>query len=176
MMLQNSNGFVIDWWALNTGGCRSLRIRKLLSNFVNTSLQRNKTCILFWVGKLSCTLLVCDICYLLKTVTVYEQVKSTFLIWLHKYLHVEAALTFVWALYRLSVIIFCVRSPWSNQYFPALNDGAVPSDKLRQLEIEANAAFDIYRDMYVLMSTFYSILCLSSMHAWCFCLTWFIQM
>jgi len=27
----------------------------------------------------------------------------------------------------------------------------MPSDKLRQLEIDANAAFDIYRDMYVLL-------------------------
>jgi len=40
-----------------------------------------------------------------------------------------------------------LRSPWSNQYFPDLDDGAMPSDKLRQLEIDANAAFDIYRDM-----------------------------
>jgi len=42
---------------------------------------------------------------------------------------------------------FYFRSPWSNQYFPILDDGAMPSDKLRQLEIDANAAFDIYRDM-----------------------------
>lgn len=40
------------------------------------------------------------------------------------------------------------RSPWSNTYDPPLDDGAMPSNKLRQLEIEANNAFDQYRDMY----------------------------
>uniref|UniRef100_A0A914E5D0 F-actin-capping protein subunit beta n=1 Tax=Acrobeloides nanus TaxID=290746 RepID=A0A914E5D0_9BILA len=40
------------------------------------------------------------------------------------------------------------RSPWSNTYDPPLEDGATPSDKLRKLEIDANAAFEAYRDMY----------------------------
>lgn len=40
------------------------------------------------------------------------------------------------------------RSPWSNTYDPPLDDGAVPSDKLRKLEIDANGAFDQYREMY----------------------------
>jgi capping protein beta len=40
------------------------------------------------------------------------------------------------------------RSPWSNQYEPALEDGAMPSDKLRKLEMEVNNAFDQYREMY----------------------------
>lgn len=40
------------------------------------------------------------------------------------------------------------RSPWSNQYSPALDDGTVPSDSLRKLEIQANDAFDTYREMY----------------------------
>jgi len=40
------------------------------------------------------------------------------------------------------------RSPWSNKYDPPLEDGAMPSDKLRQLEIDANQAFDQYREMY----------------------------
>jgi capping protein beta len=40
------------------------------------------------------------------------------------------------------------RSPWSNKYDPPLSDGAVPSERLRQLEIEANTAFDQYREMY----------------------------
>ncbi|XP_055340176.1 F-actin-capping protein subunit beta-like [Paramacrobiotus metropolitanus] len=40
------------------------------------------------------------------------------------------------------------RSPWSNKYDPPLEDGTVPSEKLRKLEIEANSAFDQYRDMY----------------------------
>lgn len=40
------------------------------------------------------------------------------------------------------------RSPWSNTYEPPLEDGSLPSDKLRQLEVEANYAFDQYREMY----------------------------
>ncbi|XP_073246981.1 F-actin-capping protein subunit beta isoforms 1 and 2-like isoform X1 [Porites lutea] len=40
------------------------------------------------------------------------------------------------------------RSPWSNTYDPPLDDGAVPSDRLRKLEIDANTAFDQYREMY----------------------------
>jgi capping protein beta len=38
-------------------------------------------------------------------------------------------------------------SPWTNTYDPALEDGSVPSDRLRKLEIDANAAFEAYRDM-----------------------------
>uniref|UniRef100_T1ISE5 F-actin-capping protein subunit beta n=1 Tax=Strigamia maritima TaxID=126957 RepID=T1ISE5_STRMM len=40
------------------------------------------------------------------------------------------------------------RSPWTNSYDPALEDGAMPSERLRKLEIDANAAFDQYREMY----------------------------
>jgi len=40
------------------------------------------------------------------------------------------------------------RSPWSNEYDPPLDDGTVPSAKLRKLEIAANEAFDTYREMY----------------------------
>lgn len=40
------------------------------------------------------------------------------------------------------------RSPWSNKYFPEIEDGVLPSEKLRELEIQANNAFDTYRDMY----------------------------
>ncbi|KAK0407538.1 hypothetical protein QR680_019251 [Steinernema hermaphroditum] len=40
------------------------------------------------------------------------------------------------------------RSPWTNAYDPSLEDGNVPSEKLRKLEIEANAAFQVYREMY----------------------------
>jgi len=39
------------------------------------------------------------------------------------------------------------RSPWTNTYDPPLEDGIMPSDKLRKLEIEVNAAFEAYRDM-----------------------------
>ncbi|KAH9481233.1 F-actin-capping protein subunit beta [Psilocybe cubensis] len=40
------------------------------------------------------------------------------------------------------------RSPWSNEYDPPLEDGTVPSSKMRKLEIQANEAFDTYREMY----------------------------
>lgn len=40
------------------------------------------------------------------------------------------------------------RSPWSNEYDPPLEDGTMPSTKLRKLEIAANEAFDTYREMY----------------------------
>ena len=40
-----------------------------------------------------------------------------------------------------------VRSPWSNAYDPPLDDGAMPSERLRRLEIDANAAFDQYREL-----------------------------
>ncbi len=39
------------------------------------------------------------------------------------------------------------RSPWTNIYDPPLDDGVLPSDRLRQLEIDANHAFDQYREM-----------------------------
>ncbi|KAA0200262.1 F-actin capping protein subunit beta [Fasciolopsis buskii] len=40
------------------------------------------------------------------------------------------------------------RSPWSNTYDPPIEDGAMPSESLRKREIEINAAFDQYREMY----------------------------
>ncbi|KXN86059.1 F-actin-capping protein subunit beta [Leucoagaricus sp. SymC.cos] len=40
------------------------------------------------------------------------------------------------------------RSPWSNEYDPPLDDGTVPTPRLRKLEIMANEAFDTYREMY----------------------------
>ncbi|KAF7791669.1 hypothetical protein EIP86_002692 [Pleurotus ostreatoroseus] len=40
------------------------------------------------------------------------------------------------------------RSPWSNEYDPPLEDGTVPTPKLRKLEIVANETFDTYREMY----------------------------
>ena len=48
--------------------------------------------------------------------------------------------------FSLNVILHS--SPWSNEYYPALEDGALPTDRLRKLEVEANAAFDQYRQMY----------------------------
>ena len=40
------------------------------------------------------------------------------------------------------------RSPWSNKYYPPLDDVFYPSDQLRALEVEANELFDIYRELY----------------------------
>lgn len=40
------------------------------------------------------------------------------------------------------------RSPWSNKYEPAIEDGFLPSEKLRNMEIEFNELFDAYREMY----------------------------
>ena len=40
------------------------------------------------------------------------------------------------------------RSPWSNAYYPAIDDGFLPSDALRQTEVEANRVFDAYRHLY----------------------------
>jgi len=40
------------------------------------------------------------------------------------------------------------RSPWSNTYDPPIDDGNIPSDRLRDLEIQANSAFDTYRELY----------------------------
>jgi hypothetical protein len=52
---------------------------------------------------------------------------------------------------RNFVSLDCVdicRSPWSNTYDPPLEDGSMPSERLRKLEIDANHAFDQYREMY----------------------------
>jgi len=40
------------------------------------------------------------------------------------------------------------RSPWSNTYYPPMDDGIVPDARLRAMEVEANAIFDIYRRQY----------------------------
>eukprot|EP00598_Pedospumella_elongata_P015248 CAMPEP_0184991170 /NCGR_PEP_ID=MMETSP1098-20130426/35631_1 /TAXON_ID=89044 /ORGANISM="Spumella elongata, Strain CCAP 955/1" /LENGTH=276 /DNA_ID=CAMNT_0027516543 /DNA_START=100 /DNA_END=930 /DNA_ORIENTATION=+ len=40
------------------------------------------------------------------------------------------------------------RSPWSNTYDPAIDDGFLPSEKRRNMEIEFNELFDAYREMY----------------------------
>ncbi|KAL7628744.1 F-actin-capping protein subunit beta [Parahypoxylon ruwenzoriense] len=44
------------------------------------------------------------------------------------------------------------RSPWSNEFDPPLDAGSaapsLPSEKVRRMEIRANEAFDVYRDLY----------------------------
>lgn len=51
-------------------------------------------------------------------------------------------------MHYLIEIEFKCRSPWSNSYDPPLEDGSMPSERLRKLEIDANYAFDQYREMY----------------------------
>jgi capping protein beta len=40
------------------------------------------------------------------------------------------------------------RSPWSNQFFPDIEDGFMPPDSLREQELSANRVFDAYRQLY----------------------------
>jgi hypothetical protein len=51
------------------------------------------------------------------------------------------------------------RSPWSNEFDPPLHDtpasnaadqsaAGMPSEKVRRMEIKANEAFDVYRELY----------------------------
>lgn len=56
------------------------------------------------------------------------------------------------------------RSPWSNQFDPPLDEGgvggvgpgsndgagegAIPNERVRKMEIKANEAFDVYRELY----------------------------
>jgi len=40
------------------------------------------------------------------------------------------------------------RSPWSNEYFPPVDDGFLPSKRLRDMELTANNLFDVYRKLY----------------------------
>lgn len=50
--------------------------------------------------------------------------------------------------YILFVLFSSSSSPWSNAYYPAMEDGFLPSPRLRALEIEANKLFDVYRRQY----------------------------
>eukprot|EP01084_Bolivina_argentea_P247530 414096_1 len=40
------------------------------------------------------------------------------------------------------------RSPWSNKYFPPIEDGFMPSKEMRAFEIEANSVFEVYKHQY----------------------------
>lgn len=40
------------------------------------------------------------------------------------------------------------RSPWSNKYDPPIDDGFLPSENLRAMEVEFNELFDAYRELY----------------------------
>jgi len=39
------------------------------------------------------------------------------------------------------------RSPWSNEFEPPLEDGVVPSERVRRMEVRANEGFDVYREL-----------------------------
>lgn len=51
------------------------------------------------------------------------------------------------------------RSPWSNQYQPAFEDGVLPSERLRALEIEANDVFAKYAQAYYQGNVVASVYC-----------------
>ncbi|KAH4911062.1 hypothetical protein HBI80_022790 [Parastagonospora nodorum] len=40
------------------------------------------------------------------------------------------------------------RSPWSNEFEPPIEEGVTPSDRIRKMEVKANEAFDVYRELY----------------------------
>ncbi|TKA63532.1 F-actin-capping protein subunit beta [Cryomyces minteri] len=40
------------------------------------------------------------------------------------------------------------RSPWSNEFDPPVSDAELPSERVRKMEIRANEAFDVYRELY----------------------------
>ena len=86
-------------------------------------------CCLFWI-KLPQKLLASDIEHTIRQTSQYEREKLTLI---------------------GCYLFYASRSPWSNTYEPELPDGAVPSAKLRELEMHANEAFDVYREMYVLL-------------------------
>ena len=47
-----------------------------------------------------------------------------------------------------TITLVSIRSPWSNKYNPPLDDGFLPSEKLRLMEVEFNELFDAYRELY----------------------------
>ncbi|KAH0791722.1 F-actin-capping protein subunit beta [Histomonas meleagridis] len=51
------------------------------------------------------------------------------------------------------------RSPHSNVYFPPLDEGILPSDRLREMEIKANKVFQNYRQRYYHNSGICSVYC-----------------
>jgi len=46
------------------------------------------------------------------------------------------------------ILLVYRRSPWSNKYKPFIEDGFLPSDRLRSMEVEFNELFDAYRELY----------------------------
>lgn len=52
------------------------------------------------------------------------------------------------------------RSPWSNEYQPALEDGVMPNERMRTMELRANELFAEYFKQY------YDRTCISSCYFW----------
>ncbi|KAF7845804.1 hypothetical protein BT93_L0581, partial [Corymbia citriodora subsp. variegata] len=40
------------------------------------------------------------------------------------------------------------RSPWSNEFDPPVEDAEMSSERVRKMEVRANEAFDVYRELY----------------------------
>ncbi|PSK60459.1 F-actin-capping protein subunit beta [Elsinoe australis] len=40
------------------------------------------------------------------------------------------------------------RSPWSNEFYPPLDDAELPSDRIRKMEVRLNEGVDVYRELY----------------------------
>lgn len=41
------------------------------------------------------------------------------------------------------------RSPWSNEFDPPVEDAEISSERVRRMEVRANEAFDVYRELWV---------------------------
>lgn len=48
----------------------------------------------------------------------------------------------------LYIIYYYFSSPYTNEYYPPLEDGVTPPDNLRKLEVEANEIFEKYLHLY----------------------------
>jgi capping protein beta len=61
---------------------------------------------------------------------------------------------------RTNFFNISIRSPFSNNYFPPIEDGVFPPQELRELEIKLNKMFSLYKKAY------YSPNAVSSVYLW----------
>ncbi|KAF2154756.1 F-actin capping protein [Myriangium duriaei CBS 260.36] len=40
------------------------------------------------------------------------------------------------------------RSPWSNAFYPSIDDAELPSERIRKMEVRLNEGVDVYRELY----------------------------
>ena len=59
-----------------------------------------------------------------------------------------------WGSLNFGVDLYHGRSPWSNKYAPALEDGFLPTESLRAMELDANLLYDAYREQYYEVSIY----------------------